>query len=247
MTKLLIYSIVTMIVILTSLFVINRKITNQNTKDNILKVFAVITVVIHYSSLWVDYFTTGEAQVDSTMLLPVYPCNICMWMLLIVAFMKDKQSALYKLLTEFLAIAGTVCGLIGLFANEIFISNPDFFDYDSLKGLLSHSTMIFGTMFILTQGYVKVRTICMTISTAIGLCIFAIIGAIVNLIFYLCNLDPVNAMFMLEFPYDIPGASFITLGILGVIVVFIMTSIYELLFLKSSERWYHNINKHKEV
>ena len=76
MTKLLIYSIVTMIVILTSLFVINRKITNQNSKDNILKVFAVITVVIHYSSLWVDYFTTGEAQVDSTMLLPVYPCNI---------------------------------------------------------------------------------------------------------------------------------------------------------------------------
>lgn len=247
MTKLLIYSIVTMIVILTSLFVINRKITNQNSKDNILKVFAVITVVIHYSSLWVDYFTTGEAQVDSTMLLPVYPCNICMWMLLIVAFMKDKQSALYKLLTEFLAIAGTVCGLIGLFANEIFISNPDFFDYDSLKGLLSHSTMIFGTMFILTQGYVKVRTVSMTISTAIGLCIFAIIGAIVNLIFYLCNLDPVNAMFMLEFPYDIPGASFITLGILGIIVVFIMTSIYELLFLKSSERWYHNINKHKEV
>ena len=151
------------------------------------------------------------------------------------------------MLTEFLSIAGTVCGLVGLFANEIFISNPDFFDYNSLKGLLSHSTMIFGTLFILTQGYIKVRTISFTINTSIGLIIFAIIGAIVNLLFYIFGLDPVNAMFMLEFPFDIPGASFVTLGILGIIIVFIMTSIYEFLFLDSSERWYHKIIEHKEV
>ena len=247
MTKLLIFSTITMLIILISLFVINKKVTEENTKDKILKVFSILTVVIHYSSLWVDYFTTGKAEVENNMLIPIYPCNICMWMLLIVAFMKDKQSALYKMLTEFLSIAGTVCGLVGLFANEIFISNPDFFDYNSLKGLLSHSTMIFGTLFILTQGYIKVRTISFTINTSIGLIIFAIIGAIVNLLFYIFGLDPVNAMFMLEFPFDIPGASFVTLGILGIIIVFIMTSIYEFLFLDSSERWYHKINEHKEV
>ena len=247
MTKLLIFSTITMLIILISLFVINKKVTEENTKDKILKVFSILTVVIHYSSLWVDYFTTGKAEVENNMLIPIYPCNICMWMLLIVAFMKDKQSALYKMLTEFLSIAGTVCGLVGLFANEIFISNPDFFDYNSLKGLLSHSTMIFGTLFILTQGYIKVRTISFTINTSIGLIIFAIIGAIVNLLFYIFGLDPVNAMFMLEFPFDIPGASFVTLGILGIIIVFIMTSIYEFLFLDSSERWYHKIIEHKEV
>lgn len=247
MTKLLIFSSLTLIIIIVSLFLINKYVKEQETKDKVLKTFAILTVILHYSSLWVDYFTTGEAKVENTMLLPIYPCNICMWMLLIVAFTKNKESSIYKVLTEFLALGGTVCGLIGLFANEIFLSNPDFFDYDSLKGLLSHSTMIFGTMFLISGGYVKVRTISMTISSGIGLLIFAIIGAIINTLFYLFNLDPVNAMYMLDFPLDIPGASFITLGILGVIAVFLITSIYELLFLTPSERWYNTINRHKEV
>lgn len=247
MTKLLIYSFTVLILIIISLILIKKYVKEEKTKDNILKIFALITVILHYSSLWVDYFTTGEAKVDSNMLLPIYPCNICMWMLLIVAFMKNKKGTVYKILSEFLALGGTVCGLIGLFFNEIFLSNPDFLDYDSLKGLLSHTTMIFGTMFLVSEGFAKIRTISMTLSNAIGLLIFALIGAIVNTLFYIFNLDPVNAMYMLEFPFDIPGASFITLGIVGVISAFIITSIYELIFLTPSDRWYNNLKKHSEV
>ena len=230
-----------MIIIIISLWICNKKIHEQNIKNQILKYTAIITVILHYSGLWVDYFSTGSAQVDSTLLLPVYPCNICMWMLLIVAFFKNKESKIYKVLCEFLALGGTVCGLIGLFANEIFLSDPNFLDYSSLKGLLSHSTMIFGTLFILTQGYVKIETISMTISTGIGLLIFAIDGLIVNTLFSICKLDPVNAMYMLEFPFDIPGGSFITLGILGVLVAFIFSNIYEFIFIEKDERWYHKL------
>lgn len=247
MIKLLTFSIITVILIIIGLYYCYKKITNELTKDKILKIFAILTVAIHYSSLWVDYFTTGIAEVENTMLLPIYPCNICMWLLLIVAFTKKKDTFCYKKISEFLAIVGTVCGLVGLFANEIFLANPSFLDYGSLKGLLSHSTMIFGTLFLLTQGYVKIRTINACTSTIFGLILFAVDGAIINTLFSIFNLPEVNAMYMLEFPIDIPGFNFLTLGIVGVIVVFIVSTIYELIFLDPQERWYHNLHKQERT
>lgn len=246
MTKLLIFSIVTMIIIICSLYLCHKKVTNQETKDSILKLFAILTVIIHYSSLWVDYLTMGEAKVESTMLLPIYPCNVCMWLLLIVAFMKNKESFICKSLMEFLAIGGTICGLIGLFANEIFLSNPYFSDYDSLKGLLSHSTMIFGTLFILTGGYIKIRTLSTTLSMLIGLMIFLTDGILVNAIYALFSLDSVNSMFLLEFPLDIPGLNSITLGILGVCIVFVLLAIHEQIHFEKEERWYFQLKSYIE-
>lgn len=246
MFKLIIFSIIIFILIFISLYIIHKYIKDQATKDKILKATAIITVIIHYSNVWVSYFQTGTPQVDNTLILPIYPCNICMWMLLIVSTMKNNNSIVKKVLLEFLAFGGTVCGSIGLFANEIFLNNPTFTDYSVLKGLLSHATMVFGTLFILTQGYIKVRTKDMTISCTIGLGIFAIIGGIINLLFHVFKLEPVNAMFMLEFPIKLPGFNFITLGIAGVIVAFLLSTVFEILFLPLENRWYYKANN-KEV
>ena len=247
MTKLLIYSFSAIFLIIISLFIIFKKVKEENKKDKILKIFAILTVIIHFSSLWVDYLTTGSAEVENTMLFPIYPCNICMWLLLIVAFMKKKDTFIYKSITEFLAIGGTVCGLIGLFANEIFLATPDFFNWDSLKGLLSHTTMIFGTLFLLTQGYVKIKAISLTISCTLGLALFAVDGGLLILLFKLCNLPEINIMFMLDFPLDIKGANFMTLGLLGIIVSFIIGNIFEFIFLKKEERWYYQLNKNNKT
>lgn len=245
MTKLLIFSSITMAIIIGILIFCGLRIKNQKTKDIFLKVSAILTVFIHYSILWVDYLQTGKASVDGTMLFPIYPCNICMWLLLIVAFVENKKSFFINTLMEFLAVAGSVCGLIGLFANEIFLSDPDFFDYSSLKGLLSHATMIFGTLFILTQGYVKIKAPTLARSTAIGLILFIIIGGIINLTYHIFNLDPVNAMFMLEFPIDIPFVNFFTLGFVGLLVAFMIGHIYELIFISKEDRWYKKLQNKK--
>lgn len=242
--KLFIFSIITMIIIISALYIINKKVTNQDSKDSILKLSGVLTVFFHYSSLFVDYFLTGEAKVENTMLIPIYPCNVCMWLLLIVAFKKNKDTFMGKSLMEFLAIGGTICGLIGLFGNEIFISNPNFLDYNSLKGLLSHSTMIFGTLFILTGGYVKFRTLRLTLSMIIGLTIFLVDGILVNSLFALFSLDSVNSMYLLEFPLDIKGVNSVTIGIFGVIIIFIISAIYEKFNLEKEERWYSLIKCH---
>lgn len=242
--KLLIFSVIMMIIIITILYLCHKYITSIDTKNRILQIVSVVTVIIHYSSLWVDFFLTGEAKVDYSMLLPIYPCNVCMWLLLIVAFMNNKESFMCRSLTEFLAIGGTICGLIGLFANEIFLSNPYFNDYNSLKGLLSHSTMIFGTLFLLTEGYIKIRTPSLTLSIIVGLLIFFIDGVVINGLFQLFDLETVNSMYLVEFPLDIPFVNSFTLGLLGIILVFIITTIYEIIHLKKEERWYFELKKH---
>lgn len=242
MEKLLIYSTAAMLLIITGIICCYKKNLTQELKDRILKILAISTVVIHYSSLYVSFFTTGSIEIDSTMILPIYPCNICMWLLLIVSFIKNKNQIFCKISIEFLAVAGTVCGLIGLFANENFLANPSFLDYSSLKGLLSHTTMIAGTLFLFTQGYMRLDTISLTISTACGLLLFIVLGFILNMLYDIFKLDPVNIMFMREFPLDIPGFNFLTLGIAGLIVVFIFGHIYELIMYHKDERWYNNFS-----
>ena len=91
MEKLLIYSTAAMLLIITGIICCYKKNLTQELKDRILKILAISTVVIHYSSLYVSFFTTGSIEIDSTMILPIYPCNICMWLLLIVSFFKNKN------------------------------------------------------------------------------------------------------------------------------------------------------------
>ena len=140
----ILYMMISALVSAVLLVVLYKKIKEQSAKEGILKFFAVVTVIIHYSSLWVDYFKSGSATVQSPMLLPIHPCNVCMWLLLISAFVKKREGTLYRLLTEFTFWAGTVCGTIGLVLNENFGNNPTLADYEVLKGMLSHSTMLFG-------------------------------------------------------------------------------------------------------
>ena len=140
------------------LFLANRYVTDDASKNRILKFFAIITVVLHYSNLWVDYFTTGgNATISSNQILPIYPCNVIMWMLLIVALLGNKQRRLFHMLGEFCFIVGSVCGTLGIVLNFNFDNTPTLADYDVLKGMLSHSTMLFGCLYLYFGGYVLIR------------------------------------------------------------------------------------------
>ena len=69
---------------------------------------------------------------------------------------------------------------------------------------------------------------------------------IINTLFKACGLPEVNAMYLLHFPIDKPGVNSITLGLVGLIILFICLNIYEVIFLNYTERWYYNFNKNKE-
>lgn len=165
------------------LVICGKRVKNDRTKNRILKFFAILTVVIHYSNLWVDYFLNGgTATIENNHILPVYPCNVIMWMLLTASLLQNKKCLLFQLLSEFCFYGGTICGIIGIAFNANFGNTPTLADYDILKGLLSHSTMLFGCIYMLVGGFIKIRMF-NVVSVTAGLCSFVACGIGVNFLY----------------------------------------------------------------
>ena len=234
----------TLLALLEVLFFLFVK--NERKRVILLRFAAVITVVIHYSSLYVDYFQTGKAELENTMLLPIYPCNIAMWFLLIVAFMKNKESKVYKVVAEFTFYLGIVGGLVGIMFNEIYASTPDLSDWGVLKGLLSHLTMLFGAIYLLVGGFIKIR-VTNTISVLIGMIFMLVDGAVIIGLHRIFKLDSPNAMYLINLPFpDLPWINTWTIGIMAVIIVFVITASYEQIALKKEDRWYNHLKGGKK-
>lgn len=207
----------------------------------VIRAFALLTVALHYSPLFVDFFSGVTPEVSGPMLLPIHPCNVCMWLLLAAAFAKPSDSVAYRTLTEFVFWGGTVCGFIGILLNENYAANPTLLDYEVLKGLLSHSTMLIGCVYLLVSGIVTIR-VRNVISVAAGLMLFIVDGAIINLLYAIFGLDPCNAMYLLEPPFsDLPWLTNVTMGLMGVAVAFAISALYEALALPKNERWYSKL------
>ena len=240
-----IYNVITLTIVVILLIICKKRIKDEKMKSLILKITAILVVAIHYSSLYVDFFANkGEAMIDDSLLLPVYPCNIIMWLLLIVSFMKNKTSKTYKYLAEFTFVGGTICGLIGVLFNINFLNNPNFCDYYILKGLVSHTVMIFGTIALFVFNYVQLEVKRTTLSIIIGLLIFSIIGLIINVLFAIFDIPSVNAMFMLEPPIkELPIFNYFTIGILGIMFSVIGLIIYEHFRLPKGKRFITTLRK----
>ena len=220
-----------------------KVIRKENTKDIVLKSVSIAVVLIHLSSLYVDFFANnGEAMIEDNILLPIYPCNIIMWLLVVVAFIKNKKSKIFNMLAQFTFLVGTVAGLAGVLINFNFLNNPTLADYDILKGLLSHWVMIFGTIYLYVFKYIKLDVINTTKSITCGLLLFALIGAIINGLFFVFGIPNVNAMYMLYPPIpEFPFINFYTIGIFGVLITFIGLNIYEIFTVKKEDRWINRV------
>lgn len=237
--------IISGIISVVLLWLMRRYLKTDEQKTQALKFFALITVIIHYSSLWVEFFKEGHADVPSVMLLPIYPCNICMWLLLICAFVKKREGIAYRLLTEYTFWAGCVCGFIGILLNENYDSTPNLLDYEVLKGLLSHSTMIIGCAFLAVSGIVKIR-VKNLISIVAGLMLFLADGTVINTLYRIFELDPCNSMYLVEPPFEnIPWLITPVMGLMALAFAFLVTAAYEYFALPEDERWYKLIGKNK--
>ena len=215
-------------------------IKDEKKKKIILRIFAILTVVIHYSSLYVDFLKTGSAEVESVMLFPIYPCNVAMWLLLIVSFMKE-DSKIYKIMAEFTFYLGIVGGIVGILFNEIYAGTPNLADYDVLKGFLSHGTLIFGAIYLLVGKFIKIR-VHNVLSVFIGMLFLLVDGGIIIGIYKLCKLDAPNAMYLLNLPFEnLPWLNTWTIGVAAVLLTFAITAIYEQFAINKEDRWYNRL------
>ena len=240
--------IISSIVIILMLILCKFLIRNEKKKDIVLKISAVLTVILHYSTLYVDFFKTGSAEIASPMILPEYPCNIAMWLLLIVAFYKNKKSKVYKVLSEVTFYLGIVGGIFGVMLNEIYASTPSLVDWDVLNGLLSHVTMLFGCIYLLVGKQIKI-CVSNVISIIFGLIFMFVDGWIIIGLYRLFKLDPPNCMFLLEPPIPaLPWFNTYVIGIIAIVLFFSITAIYEQIALKKEERWYTKLkNRRKKL
>ena len=215
----------------------------EKQKDAVLKISALTTVALHYSNLWVDFFTTGTATMGQNQLLAVYPCNVMMWLLLVVAFLKKKDSLGYTILAESVFWVGTICGVAGILFNVNYSNNPDFSNYGIVQGFISHSTMVFGCIYMLVGKYVRIRVF-NVFSSACCLILFVIDGAIVNGLFSLCGIPAVNAMFLQEPPFpELPWLNPLLFGVVILAVFFGALALYEWKCFPPEERWYEKCKR----
>ena len=232
------YMLISALLTALGLYAAVKWVKKQKYKDLIIKISAVSTVIIHYSELLVEYFQNGgEASVGDTYILPVYPCNVVMWMLLVLAFLENKNGTVFKLLAEFCFVIGTVCGVIGILLNENFGETPTLADYGILKGLVSHSTMLFGCIYLYLGKYVRFG-IHNTLSMLFGFSIFVLCGISVNLLHTLNGMEAPDGIWINGVPYV--GVSSIVLGLLFVLAFFGVFALIELR-LPKEERWYSRL------
>lgn len=220
----------------------SKSAKDEKDKNRILKISAILTVVIHYSNLWVEYFTTGgTATLENNHLLPVYPCNVIMWMLLVASLLQNKKRLLFQVLSEFCFYGGVVCGTIGIVLNFNFDNNPTLADYYVLKGLLSHSTMLFGCLYMLVGRFIRIRVF-NAVSVTAGLACFVVCGIAVNALYEFFGMEAPDGMWLKSSPYL--GISPLVLGVAFVGVLFLVLHLWELR-LPVEERWYKKLNRRK--
>ena len=243
------YMIISFALTIGLLVLFKKFVKNENTKSLLLKIIACTVVLIHYSELWVNYLSNGYTTVESPMLFPIYPCNVMMWLLLAIAFIKNKNTLFFKILTEFVAIAGTVCGVLGIVLNVNYDS-VGLNSYAIFSGLFSHSVMVLGTLYLFDYAKVKIHVF-NTISIICGLLFFVVDGVVINTIFALAGLESPNSMYLIGVPFEnLPWLTPLTIGIVAISLVFFGTMLVELLTRKPEDRWYTKVkalfksNKH---
>ncbi|MCQ2565063.1 MAG: hypothetical protein MJ152_04335, partial [Clostridia bacterium] len=86
------YMIVSAIITIVGLILAKKFAKTDKQKSALLQLVGWLSVAVHFSSLYVEFFSTGSATADSSELLLMYPCNILMWLVVICGYLpKDKK------------------------------------------------------------------------------------------------------------------------------------------------------------
>ncbi len=213
---------------------------NRNLNKFFVGLLAMSTLFLHYIVELRDFFENGETVLGSDMVLPIYPCHICMWLLILSAMLLDKTGPLPTLIKDMTFWAGTICGSIGTIFNINFDENPNLSDLFVLKGLLSHTTMVCGCILLFVGGFVKIRVGRSLAATLFGIAFFFSYGTTVNSLFEYFTLPPANSMFLQNIPEGYPewlSVRWIALAVL--VVVLVVSLVFEQVFVKKEERWYY--------
>lgn len=255
MDKLIIFNFILIALIAVGLWLIKKFVKQERTKNITLIAAAIFTILFHYSS-FILKLMTGDGAMEylsetPNLILPIYPCNVVMWSALIFAFLKNKKARLGVFLADYLFWFGIVSTLVGMFANVDFINNPTLADYENVKSIAAHATLLFNVLLLPLFGYVKIDVYRNITSIIISILAMAAIGGYCNLVFYALASEAVaydvNSMFLIHSPFE--DLSFLTYPIIALIAIPIYFGVFVICDLcahKKGERFY-NKNGIREI
>jgi len=237
----LLYIIISLFVTV-SILIASSFLKREKHKDWFLKFWALATFIIHISIMWVNYLKFGKADAPSSVLFPIFFCNASMYLLLIVAFMKNKKGKAFYYLATFTAYAGMLGALITVFESHYFASSNTNISWGDIKSMLSHSTMLVGCLYLFVGKFVSIR-VSNLIPFSLGLIGCGILGIGINSLFIACGLNNPNSMYLAESALsDVPFLTGPFFAGLFLILIFVFTVIWEMFAYKKNERWYNNLH-----
>ena len=212
----------------------------------VLLIASVITVLVHYSSFFY-YLSKGTAleyvRDNLCLILPLYPCNILMWCALGYGFIGNKGSKVALLLSDFMFWFGIFATMAGMFANFDFLANPTLTDYEVVKSILSHATLLFNILLIPVLGYLRPRFGRNMLNIVISVISMCLIGLYCNLtlevlVSYEMALD-MNSMFLLQTPFEpMPFLRGQIIAPVAIALYFILFTVMDIIRLPRGERWF---------
>ncbi len=242
-TTQLLYIIISL-VLTVGIMILSKFIKNQKHKDLFLKIWALTTFILHISIMWVNYLIDGHADAPESVLFPIYFCNACMYLLMVVAFMKNKKGKAFYYLATFVAYGGLLGGLITVFESHYFASNPVVYSWGNLKSMLSHSTMMVGCLYLFVGGYVKIR-VSNLVPYIYGLLGCFVLGLFNNWLFVTMGIYNPNSMYLVKSAIDgVPLFTGYFIAGAMVALIFVFTVIWEMFAYKKGDRWYNHLPKY---
>lgn len=252
MDKLIIFDFILIVLIVLGLWTIKKYVKRERTKDLILCAAAIFTILFHYSTFGFKLLTGGNAMeyLSNTpnLILPIYPCNVVMWSALIFAFLKNKKSRVGMFFVDYLFWFGIVSTLVGMFANVDFINDPTLADYENVKSIVAHATLLFNVLLLPIFGYIKIDVKRNLTNIIISIFVMAAIGCYCNLVFHALSSAEaaydVNSMFLIHSPFE--GLDFLTYPVIALVAVPIYFSVFaicDLVAHKKGERFYNKKNE----
>lgn len=247
MLKLTIFNFILLSVIAVFLLVVKKTVKSKGVQRALLLGSAIVTILFHYSTLIFYCITNGNAieylRDTPNLILPIYPCNVVMWSCLILGLMKNEDSKIASLLTDYIFWFGIFSTLVGMFANVDFIKNPTLADYEITKSIVAHATLLFNVLLLAIFGKVKInfaRNMKNMVISVIGM---YVIGLYCNLTFealvsYEKAYD-VNSMFIIHSPFE--GLEFLKyplIAIIALVLYFILFTVCDIIKSKRGERWF---------
>lgn len=247
MIKLTIFNFILIAMIVLGLWLVKKYIRQDRAQNITFFAAAAFTILFHYSSFIFKLFTGGAIEYLSetpNLILPIYPCNVVMWSALIFAFLKNKKSRVGEFFADYLFWFGIVSTLVGMFANVDFINNPTLADYENVKSIAAHATLLFNVLLLPLFGYIKIDVMRNIKNIFISVLVMAAVGIYCNLVFYALVSEAaaydINSMFLLHSPFG--GLDFLTYPVISLIAIPIYFAVFvvcDLCAHKKGERFYN--------